>query len=278
VLRLGEDAKGASIRLREAGIEAQLLDPSRQTEVLPGLVPPGDKALYESGAGAIRSAAAIDALSGSLGGRIVGTTVMALESSHGGVTIVTSEGIWQVEKALLCAGTGTAALARSLGLTIPLRLTFHPRAKFLIRERNRDVHFACLQDGSGYHGESVYGGPADDGRHYVVGLIGADLSADQAHTLGDVQGVIQRISRYVERALPSLDPAPVGVRVCATTKLPAGKDAFAVWATGDVVTIAGNNLFKFAPSLGPLLARAVLDGAVPSLLPDGDEVRVRQIR
>jgi sarcosine oxidase len=165
-------------------------------------------------------------------------------------------------------------LARSLGLTIPTQLSFHPRARFTIRKRSHGARFACLQDGSGSYGESVYGGPAGDGRHYVVGLIGADLSDRAAadRFSKDVQQVIQRISTYVERALPSLDPEPVGVRVCATTKLPAGKDAFAVWATDEVVAIAGNNLFKFAPALGTLLGRALLDGTVPRPLPAGDEV------
>jgi hypothetical protein len=54
------------------------------------------------------------------------------------------------------------------------------------------------------------------------------------------------------------------VRLCKTSILPWGADAFAVWRTGGVRVLAGANLFKFAPLLGELLAE---DG-VEQLSPD----------
>jgi sarcosine oxidase len=58
--------------------------------------------------------------------------------------------------------------------------------------------------------------------------------------------------------MPGLEPAPVSVRLCQTSILPWGHDAFAVWNTGRVAVLAGANLFKFGPLLGELLADAAV--------------------
>ena len=47
--------------------------------------------------------------------------------------------------------------------------------------------------------------------------------------------------------MPGLDPEPASVRLCQTSILPWGADAFAVWRTGSVDVLAGANLFKFGP-------------------------------
>ena len=54
--------------------------------------------------------------------------------------------------------------------------------------------------------------------------------------------------------MPGLDPEPASVRLCQTSILPWGADAFAVWRTGSIDVLAGANLFKFGPLLGELLA------------------------
>ena len=50
------------------------------------------------------------------------------------------------------------------------------------------------------------------------------------------------------------------------TELPWSTDGIAVWELGGLVVLAGNNLFKHAPSLGELLADAALGGAPDPLL------------
>ena len=56
---------------------------------------------------------------------------------------------------------------------------------------------------------------------------------------------------------------PVSVRLCRTSILPWGADAFAVWRCGAVDVLAGANLFKFAPLLGELLAESNADELAP---------------
>jgi sarcosine oxidase len=63
--------------------------------------------------------------------------------------------------------------------------------------------------------------------------------------------------------MPGLQPAPVSVRLCQTSILPWGHDAFAVWEAGPVAVLAGANLFKFGPLLGELLAEGTPDGLSP---------------
>ena len=66
--------------------------------------------------------------------------------------------------------------------------------------------------------------------------------------------------------MPGLDPEAASVRLCQTSVLPWGADAFAVWRTGGIDVLAGANLFKFGPLLGELLA----DGAeeLRTIVPD----------
>ena len=72
-----------------------------------------------------------------------------------------------------------------------------------------------------------------------------------------VDEALARLSAYVQRAMPGLEPEPASVRLCQTSILPWSADAFAVWRTGSIEVLAGANLFKFGPLLGELLA----DGA-----------------
>ena len=72
-----------------------------------------------------------------------------------------------------------------------------------------------------------------------------------------------RTSRYVAETLPGRDPEPLELRLCRTTKLPSGDDAFGAWRRGPVTVFAGHNVFKSAPVLGPLLVDAATADAVP---------------
>ena len=161
-----------------------------------------------------------------------------------GVELHTSEGIWSAERAVLCPGAQLHELTTALGLEIPLAVELHTRASFSVREPGAPL--ACLQDRSGVHGETVYAAPMPDGREYAIGL-GGELEPP-------VKEALARLTRYVERGMPGLDPEPASARLCQTSILPWGADAFAVWRTGSIDVLAGANLFKFGPLLGELLA------------------------
>jgi sarcosine oxidase len=87
----------------------------------------------------------------------------------------------------------------------------------------------------------------------IVGLAAADRRG----------GSLRRLRRYVAQALPGLDPEPAAYRPCWLTVLPWHPDAFAAWRAGPVTFFAGQNLFKFAPTLGRLLADSARSGRVP---------------
>src|SRR5260370_7562898 len=70
--------------------------------------------------------------------------------------------------------------------------------------------------------------------------------------------------RYVEAALPGLEPDPVAELQCTSNRSGfEDGDGFGALRSGAVTVVYGNNLFKFAPLLGDLLASAMLHPEFP---------------
>jgi sarcosine oxidase len=264
VLICGPNVGERAAAFEAAGVPARQLDRDGQVATLPVLAPPEDEALLDELGGSIDVRAAIDGLAGALGDRLVSATVfdlrqrnqgavLALRSTGEGVELHTSEGIWSAERGVVCAGAQVHPLGRGLGLDIPLQIEVHARRSFRVREPGASL--ACLQDRSNVHGETVYAAPMPDGLEYAIGL-GSEHEPP-------VEEALPRLVAYVERAMPGLEPEPAGVRLCQTSILPWGADAFAVWRTGTVALLAGANLFKFAPLLGELLAENSTDELAP---------------
>jgi sarcosine oxidase len=253
VLICGSNVAERAAAFEAAGVPGRLLDRDGQAAALPVLAPPEEEALLDELGGAIDVRSAIDGLAGALGDRLVTATVFSIRDA-GGAELHTSEGIVLVERVIVCAGAQVAPFANELGLDIPLEIEVHTRASFPVRAPAPLL--ACLQDRSNTHGEVVYAAPMPDGREYAIGL-GTEHEPPVEEALG-------RLTAYVQRGMPGLDPEPASVRLCKTSILPWGADAFAAWRAGPVAVLAGANLFKFAPLLGELLA----DGRVDELAPD----------
>jgi len=244
VLVCGPNVAERATAFETAGVPARMVGRDEQLAALPVLQPPEDEALLDELGGSIDVRAAIDALAASVGDRLVAARVFELRARGAGVELRTSEGIWSAERAVLCLGAEIHELTSGLGLHIPLTIELHTRAAFRVREPG--ARLACLQDRSNAHGEIVYAAPMPDGRHYAIGLGGEEQPpADEA---------LARLRAYVGRGMPGLDPEPASVRLCKTSVLPSGPDAFDVWGTGAVDVLAGANLFKFGPLLGEQLA------------------------
>jgi sarcosine oxidase len=253
VLICGPNVGERATAFGAAGVPARLVDREGQTRALPPLAPPEAQALLDELGGAIDVRAAVDGLAGVLGERLVRAQVFELRERASDVALHTSEGFRTAGRVIVCAGAQVQPLAGQLGLDIPLEIELHTRASFHVREPGPVL--ACLQDRSNVHGETVYAAPMPDGREYAIGL-GAEHEPP-------VEEALPRLSAYARRAMPGIDPDPASVRLCETSILPWGADAFAVWRAGNVAFLAGANLFKFAPLVGELLADDDFDELSP---------------
>jgi sarcosine oxidase len=245
VLVCGPNVAERAAAFEAAGVPARFVDRDGQAAALPVLSPPEDEALLDERGGSIDVRAAIDGLAAALGDRIVRAQVFELVPQADGVELRSSEGVWSADRVIVCAGAQIHALSGQLGLDIPLQIELHTRASFRVREPGRSL--ACLLDRSNVHGEVVYAAPMPDGREYAIGL-GTEHEPP-------VDEALARLHAYAERAMPGLDPQPDSVRLCKTSILPWGADAFGVWRAGSVDVLAGANLFKFGPLVGELLAQ-----------------------
>ncbi len=263
MLLTGPTAPEVAGLLEEAGTPGRLLDERGQAEALPILAPPGGPALLDELAGSTDVSATIQLLANALGTRLVLAEVLAVDPGEPAV-VETSEGIWEAGRAVLCAGAGIGTLAPELG--IPVALSCHARVTFRARDTGLAGRLAALQEQSGVYGETVYAAAFPREPLYAVGLAGEGAEVPLGSS---TRPLVDRIVAYVRAALPGLDPEPVGVRLCVPTELPDSPDRFEVWRHGSVLALAGDNLFKFAPWLGRMLAAAACgerepEGLVPA--------------
>jgi sarcosine oxidase len=260
--------------MRAAGVRAHLIDRAELAQRLPLLAPWPETAVIDEDGGAIRTRASIEALTTAIGkDRIVFDEVLAVSATESGTAEVRAGGTRSEHgRVVVCAGRGTAALARGAGLPLPLRQAAHVRLAYPLREPEpAPERLACLLDSSGAFGEvGAYADPLPGNAAYAVGLDDTPVHEDGSLIeSGGLAEIAARTTAYVARALPGLDPRPIDVRHCWVTELPWHPDGFAVWELGGLLILGGNHLFKHAPAVGRALARAALgDGLAPQLHPE----------
>jgi len=243
------------------GVGVRRIDGAEVSRRLPLLAGYSGPAMFDEAGGPIRTGAAIEALTGRLGDRLVADEVLAVRPvGAGAVEVRTGGDCVRYASAVVCAGRVTPRLARGVGLSLPLRQGAHVRLTFTVRG-DPPPRLACLQDGSGDFGEAgIYAAPLAGNRHYTIGLSQSTGARDDGSLL-DPAGLAElsdRAAGYVARALPGLDPEPVDHRHCWVTELPWSPDGFAVWQADALLFVAGHNLFKMAPALGRAVAQAAL--------------------
>jgi sarcosine oxidase len=251
------------------GVVAHRIDADEVASWLPLLAPFDGPAMVDEDGGAIRTTAAIDALVRQLGDGLIAEEVLQVRPTGRGTVEVRAGGVEaEHDHVVVCAGRSTAALARNVGLSLPVDLQAHVRSTFAVRG-DPPARLACLQDSSGDFGETgVYAAPTPGNRSYAVGLsetveVRDDGSVVDPASLAELD---ERARAYVETALPGLDPDPIDVRHCWVTALPWSDDGVAVWETDGVSFVAGHNLFKQAPWLGRSLAAAAAGDDLPDEL------------
>jgi sarcosine oxidase len=256
---IGPAVEGRLALLEDAGVPARAVGPSELSERLPPLALYEGPAMLDEAGGALRVRAAIGALTAQLGDGLVRDEVISLRPTGWGTVEVRGVGV-RAEHAtvVVCAGRGTARLARGVGLALPVRLGAHARVTFDVRDHSDRL--ACLQDSSGDFGAVAYASARPGNQRYAVGLSESVGVRDDGSLIdpSSLAALANRATAYVQRALPGLDPQPVDYVHCWVTDLPWSDDAIAVWEADEILFVAGHNLFKHAPALGRALARAAL--------------------
>lgn len=265
-LALGGDVEGRLAILDAFDpAPARLIGPDEVAAALPLLARYDGPAMLDETGGPIDTTAAIRALAGALGEALVRDQVIGIRAHGDRVEVRTHTGRHEHDRVVICAGTGTAALAAGLGLEVPVRIATLVRVAFALRTE-APQRLATLQDSSGAFGETgAYGTAHPDRRYYSVGL-SDDVDVTTADGPAGLAALTERTVDYVRTALPGLDPAPVGYLHCRITELPWHADGCAVWQAGPVSVIAGHNLFKQAPALGRHLADHALGAPLPTAL------------
>jgi sarcosine oxidase len=253
------------------GVPARAIGPAELAERLPILAGYEGPAMLDERGGAIRVRAAIDTLAGQIGDDLVADEVIAVRPTGWGTVEVRAAGVRAEHgSVVVCAGRGTAALARAVGVSLPVSLGAHARVTFDVRDESDQL--PCLQDGSGEFGEvGAYAAALPGNRRYAVGVAESVGVKDDGSFVDPsrLASLAERAGAYVRRAFPGLDPEPAGYRHCWVTELPWSDDAMAVWEAEGILFAAGHNLFKQAPGLGRALAQAALGEPLPSdLRPD----------
>jgi sarcosine oxidase len=255
--------------LQDVGdVPARRIDAGELRDRLPILGDFDGVAVLDERGGSIRTTAAISALTAALPEGPVTDEVLLVRSTPVGTVEVRTGGVTAEHgSVVVCAGRGTASLARGVSLALPVRDGAHVRLTYDVRGEPPPT-LACLQDGSGTFGETgVYAAAVPGNGRYAVGL--SDYVDAPGGGLLDPAALAQlaeQATTYVERALPGLDPRPVDVRHCWVTELPWGSDGLGVWAADGVYFAAGHNLFKHAPALGRALAAAATGDGLPAEL------------
>jgi sarcosine oxidase len=244
---LGPAASRRLPLLRDAGVRVREIDPAE----FPLLGRWRGPAMLDEDAGVIRTRAAIEALVAVV--PIVADEVFAVGEDGsvraGGI-------VARHDCVVVCAGRGTTALARGVGVALPVSESVHVRLTFPVRGAP-PARLPCLQ-----HPDGAYGDPLPGNARFAVGL--GDVADPRA-----LAASAERTRAWVSDALPGLVPEAVEARHCWVTELPWGADGVAVWEAGRVLFVAGGNLFKHAPWLGGAVAGAALgDGLRAELRPE----------
>jgi sarcosine oxidase len=271
VVAIGPVAERRLAVLRKVGgMRARPIDSSELAERLPLLARWEGPAMIDEDGGVIRTRAAIEALVAALRDALLFEEVISVRAAgNTAVEVRAGGGTAEYGRVVVCAGRGTAALARGAGLPLPVRQSVHVRLAYPVRG-DAPARLACLQDGSNAFGEAdAYADPLPGNRLYAVGL--GDTAVHEDGSLLDpfaLAAAAERTTAYVGRALPGVEPRPVDARHCWVTEVPWSSDGIAAWEADGLLFVVGNNLFKHAPALGRALARAALgDGLMSTLRP-----------
>ncbi|MGH3869669.1 MAG: FAD-dependent oxidoreductase [Pseudonocardiaceae bacterium] len=253
----GDNAPRWAAAMKEAAAPHELVDGASERLRLPAREPPSEALLDPSG-GVID----VDAVRAHLGaltlGAVVHEPVYALEADSIGASVWSPTGKARFDVVVVAAGAGTSPLATQVGIYTPTALTHHVRFSFPL---DRSEVWQCWIDtptaGLGTYQHQSGPGVWSVGGHLDLAATAWEVGRDAATTASR-----ETVLRYVREHL-EIEPRIVDSLYCATT--PDLGDGFEVRRNGPILAIYGENLFKFAPLLGDVLATACANGSTPSV-------------
>lgn len=126
------------------GIPVRTLDSAELHARMPLLADYRGPAMLDEDGGAIRTRAAVESLADALGDSVVTDEVISLHpTGRGTVEVLSAVGREEYATAVVCAGLGTARLARTVGLSLPVQPAAHVRLTFQVRGAPRSGSPAC---------------------------------------------------------------------------------------------------------------------------------------
>lgn len=246
----GTSAEAWASAMAAAGADHSLVDAGSPQLRLPGPVAAGP-ALIDPAGGVIRVDRIRDFLVTAVGDRLRQSRVEAVSPTPSGVRV----GAETFDAALICAGAGTSALAAGAGIDVPSALEHHLRVSFPIRPGAPAPLQCWITDGTYQHlaapGTWAVGGDVDPA---LVTWQGGREAAERAS--------LSAITAYAEANLPFVEPRPIATVYC--THDPDLGDGLQFARQGQILATYGENLMKFAPLLGAVLAQALAEGSTPA--------------
>ena len=187
--------------------------------------------------------------------------VDAVEEITAGVRVRSGADVDTFDTALLCAGAGTSALAAGAGIDTPSALEHHLRVSFPIRPGSPEpLQCWITEPAAGIPG--TYQHLAARGMWAVGGDLDPALVAWEGGRHAAEQASLEVLTGYAAEHLPFVEPRPSARVYC--THDPALGDGLQFVRNGRVLATYGENLMKFAPLLGEMLAQACVDGSTPA--------------
>jgi sarcosine oxidase len=218
-------------------------------------------ALIDPAGGVIRVDRIRAFLVATVGNRVRQAHVDAVEETTAGVRVRSGPGTDTFDTALICAGAGTSALAAGAGISTPPALEHHLRVSFPIRPGAPEPLQCWITEAAdGVPG--TYQHLAAPGTWAVGGDVDPSLVSWAGGRQAAEAASLRVVTDHVAEHLPFVEPRPVGQVYC--THDPDLGDGLQFARRGRVLTAYGENLMKFAPLLGEILARACADGSTPA--------------
>jgi monomeric sarcosine oxidase len=254
--------------LREVGIAFEELDATEIRRRWPVFhPPPGTLGLYqERGAivPAARGTAAMQRLASAAGATLLGSTPVTRVSDHGSYVVVEAGGTsYTCRGVVVAADAWTNQVLAGLGAEIPLTVTLEQPTYFAPPDPTpyQDIPLWIWMDEPSYYGFPCYGEPTVKAAQDCGGP-----TVDPDHRTSEPDAEMRdRLAAFMGSLLPGTGPVVRSLR-CQYTLTP-DRDFVMAPVPGHpsvVVGLGSAHGFKFAPTLGRILADLVTRGETTS--------------